>query len=166
MCACVLTMALTVSLCRPRRSSMRFTSSPGSTTSASCVTGSPMIEQLHCNIPTGMVIWINPSVAALRTGRPLLMKGSIPSAMKGFAAGAASPPRTTSSAMPHSIYSHFEAAQGVLSSPTLPGTFIPAVSFFSPILLSTLNRRSRPASSISGTLSGLSTANLLLPSRP
>src|ERR1700694_5432774 len=70
---------------------MRFTSSPGSTTSASRVTGSPMIEQLHCNIPTGMVIWINPSVAALRTGRPLLMKGSIPSEMKGYAACAAWP---------------------------------------------------------------------------
>src|ERR1700674_3904174 len=86
---------------------MRFTSSPGSTTSASRVTGSPMIEQLHCNIPTGMVIWINPSVAALRTGRPLLMKGSIPSEMKGFAAGAPPPPRTTSSHYagldPHSL---------------------------------------------------------------
>src|SRR6267143_2035905 len=86
---------------------MRFTSSPGSTTSASCVTGSPMIEQLHCNIPTGMVIWINPSVAALRTGRPLLMKGSIPSEIKGFAAAAPSPPRTTSSYYaaldPHSL---------------------------------------------------------------
>src|SRR6266550_4376313 len=55
---------------------------------------------------------------------------------------------------------------GTLSSLTLPATLIPAVSFFSPFLLSTLNRRSRPAPSISGTLSGLSTANLLLPSRP
>src|SRR5260370_7298553 len=63
--------------------------SAGSTTSASRVTGSPMIEQLHCNIPTGMVIWINPSVAALRAGRPSLMKWSISSERKGFAAGAA-----------------------------------------------------------------------------
>src|SRR5260370_9163453 len=89
MCAWVLTIALTVSLWRPRRSRMRLTSSPGSTTSASRVSGSPMMEQLHCNIPTGMVIWINPSWAALREGRPSLMRVIITSQMKGFLEGAA-----------------------------------------------------------------------------
>src|SRR5882762_4645936 len=68
---------------------MRVTSSPGSITSASSVTGSPMMEQLHCNIPTGMVIWIIPSVAAFRADRPSFMKGSISSEMKGFSGGAA-----------------------------------------------------------------------------
>src|SRR5437899_12725878 len=32
--------------------------SPGSTTMASCVWSSPRIEQLHCNGPTGMTLWI------------------------------------------------------------------------------------------------------------
>jgi len=41
----------------------------GSITSASRVAGSPMIEQLHCSIPTGMVMWINPSMEALRAVR-------------------------------------------------------------------------------------------------
>src|ERR1700740_2184858 len=68
MCACVLTIALTVSLCRPIRSRMRLTSSPGSTTSASRVTGSPMIEQLHCSIPTGMEMCRNPCFSAPTAG--------------------------------------------------------------------------------------------------
>src|SRR5712691_1803582 len=84
-------MAFTLSLWRPMRSKMRGTSSPGSTTRASRVTGSPMMEQLHCSKPTGMVMWINPSVAALRVGRASLMHGSIASEMNGFAGGAACP---------------------------------------------------------------------------
>src|SRR5258706_10624791 len=54
MCAWVLTIAFTVSLWRPSKSMMRWISSPGSSTSASWLMGSPMIEQLHCSKPTGM----------------------------------------------------------------------------------------------------------------
>src|SRR5258708_39076010 len=68
---------------------MRVTLAPGSTISASRVTGSAMMEQLHCNIRTGMVIWIIPWVAAFRADRPSFMKGSILSEMKGFSGGAA-----------------------------------------------------------------------------
>src|SRR6266568_1930754 len=84
-------MAFTLSLWRPMRSKMRVTSSPGSTTRASRVTGSPMMEQLHCSRPTGMVMWIKPSVAALSVGRASLMHGSIASEMNDFAGGAACP---------------------------------------------------------------------------
>src|SRR5229473_5230470 len=84
-------MAFTLSLWRPMRSKMRVTSSPGSTTRASRVTGSPMMEQLHCSRPTGMVMWIKPSVAALSVGRASLMHGSIASEMSGCAGGAGCP---------------------------------------------------------------------------
>src|SRR6266702_510978 len=44
MCACVLTMAFTMSRWRPIRSRMRVTSSPGSTTSASII-GDPATRE-------------------------------------------------------------------------------------------------------------------------
>src|SRR5271157_1089726 len=58
MCACVITMAFTVSPCLSTTSKTRAISSPGSTTSASRLCSSPKIEQLHCNIPTGRISWI------------------------------------------------------------------------------------------------------------
>src|SRR4051812_31129074 len=58
MCACVITIAFTVSLCRATISRMLSISSPGSTTMASRVLSSPTIEQLHCSIPTGRISWI------------------------------------------------------------------------------------------------------------
>src|SRR4051812_7764056 len=75
-------MAFTVSLCLPKSSRIRLTSSPGSTTSASRVTGSPMIEQLHCNIPTGMVMWISPCFSAPTMGAASLTFCSIASRRK------------------------------------------------------------------------------------
>ncbi len=41
-------------------------SSPGSITMASCVASSPMMEQLHCNGPTGMISWIMGIIVAGR----------------------------------------------------------------------------------------------------
>src|SRR5712672_1896894 len=77
MCAWVLTIALTLSLWRPSSSRMRLTSSPGSTTKASRVTGSPMIEQLHCNIPTGMEMCRNPCFSTPTAGVRSSIDGSI-----------------------------------------------------------------------------------------
>src|SRR5579862_2300809 len=64
MCVCVLTIAITFSLCRRKISKIASVSSPGSTTIASRVSGSPRIEQLHFSIPTGSTSWINPSFDA------------------------------------------------------------------------------------------------------
>jgi len=50
------------------------------------VAGSPMIEQLHCSIPTGMVMWISPSVTALSARLPSLIVGSISLEVKQDAA--------------------------------------------------------------------------------
>src|ERR1700716_811627 len=58
MCACVITMALTVSPWRCSTSRMLSISSPGSITIASRVASSPKIEQLHWSIPTGRISWI------------------------------------------------------------------------------------------------------------
>src|SRR4029077_20282310 len=77
MCAWVLTIAFTVSLCRPSSSRMRPTSSPGSTTRASRVTGSPIIEQLHCSMPTGMEMCRKPCFSAPTTGIGWSIKRSI-----------------------------------------------------------------------------------------
>src|SRR5580765_5804059 len=85
MCAWVLTMALTVSLCRPSSSRMRLTSSPGSTTNASRVTGSPMIEQLHCNIPTGIEMCRNPCFSTPTAGVRSSIDRSITSVSRDIA---------------------------------------------------------------------------------
>src|SRR5260221_388580 len=82
MCACVLTIAFTVSLCRPSRSRMRLTSSPGSTTRASRVIGSPMMEQLHCSIPTGMVMCRKPCFSTPTAGLKSSMSRSITNNIK------------------------------------------------------------------------------------
>src|SRR6266478_1553656 len=85
MCAWVLTIALTLSLWRPSSSRMRLTSSPGSTTNASRVTGSPMIEQLHCNIPTGIEMCRNPCFSTPTAGVRSSIEGSITSVSRGIA---------------------------------------------------------------------------------
>ncbi len=46
-----------------------------------------MIEQLHCRMPTGMVMWINPSWAALRADKRSLMEVIIASESGAFARG-------------------------------------------------------------------------------
>src|ERR1039458_1243017 len=58
MCAWVMRICLTVSLCRWRTARMRGISSPGSTTMASPDASSPRMEQLHCSAPAGRTSWI------------------------------------------------------------------------------------------------------------
>src|SRR5258707_494720 len=58
MCACVMTMALTLSPCRFTISRISGMLSPGSITIASRVCSSPKIEQLHCKTPTRRISWI------------------------------------------------------------------------------------------------------------
>src|SRR5882672_5503069 len=58
MCACVMTMALTLSPCRFTMARISGMLSPGSITMASRVCSSPKIEQLHCSTPTRRISWI------------------------------------------------------------------------------------------------------------
>src|SRR5579859_3121816 len=53
-----MTIAFTRSPCFSRMARIPSILSPGSITSASCVSSSPKMEQLHCSRPTGRISWI------------------------------------------------------------------------------------------------------------
>src|SRR5271169_285453 len=71
MCACVITMDVTLREWRASTAMISSMLSPGSITTASRDCSSPKIEQLHCNIPTGRISWIIRRLYTLLMGEPL-----------------------------------------------------------------------------------------------